>query len=263
MSNSTKDKRLDRNVSIARWDRDRAILLGGCAAITAVAWFYLLRMAPDVHPSGHVHSHSAMDAGALFAMWTVMMVAMMVPSTVPFVLAFHAEQVRRRAQQIAAVSSAFFIAGYLATWTVFSGACAFLQEWLHRNALLSPAMSAASPIFSGAILIAAGAYQWSPMKNACLHHCRTPFSFLLSEWREGVTGAFRMGAEHGLFCIGCCWMLMMLPFAAGVMNLVWMAGLTVLLMMEKAAPGGERTGRISGALLLSLGAGVILFRFRF
>jgi len=114
--------------------------------------------------------------------------------------------------------------------------CAVLQQLLHNRMLVSPTMSATSSVLSGGILIAAGAYQWTPIKNACLRHCRSPLTFLLSEGQEGTTGAFLMGAHHGLFCIGCCWMLMMLPFAAGVMNLGWMAGITVLLLLEKAAP---------------------------
>jgi predicted metal-binding membrane protein len=238
-------------------DRDRSMLLGGSAVITALAWLYLIRMAGRMQASGHIHSHAIMNTGTLFVMWAVMMVAMMLPSTLPFVFAFSGEQARRHATQMPVVPTAFFVAGYFTMWTVFSGACAVLQQVLHTQALLSPIMSETGSAFSGGILIAAGVYQWTPMKNACLRHCRSPLTFLLSEWREGATGAFRMGASHGLFCIGCCWMLMMLPFAAGVMNLVWMAGITVLLMLEKAAPGGELTGRICGALLALLGAYVI------
>lgn len=234
-------------------DRDRGILLGGAAVITGIAWLYMAQMA------GQMHARPAMDAGALFAMWAVMMVAMMLPSTLPFVFAFRAEQGRRSAMQLPLVSTVFFISGYFAVWTVFSGACAAVQELLHRKALLSPMMSLTSHVSSGVVLISAGVYQWTPMKNACLRHCRSPLTFLLSEWREGSNGAFRMGADHGLFCIGCCWMLMLLPFAAGVMNLLWMAGITVLLILEKAAPGGELTGRICGALLALVGFYLIWF----
>ena len=239
-------------------NRDRALLLGGAASITGVAWLYMVRVATRMEASGHFHLHTAVDAEALFVMWAVMMVAMMLPSTLPFVFAFSAEQGRRRAKQMTVVPAAFLVAGYLSLWIVFSGACAALQQVLHRQALLSPMMSATSSVFSGSILIAAGVYQWTPMKNACLRHCRSPLSFLLSDWREGTDGAFRMGADHALFCIGCCWMLMMLPFAAGVMNLMWMAGITVLLMLEKAAPGGQWMGRICGALLALLGGYTII-----
>jgi len=242
-----------------RIDRDRAILLGGVAAITGVAWLYMVRMVDRMPAAGQAHSHAAMQVGSLFVMWVVMMVAMMLPATLPYVFAFSAEQRRRQADRMPVVPAAFFIAGYFSLWTAFSGACAVLQQVLHEKALLSPAMSATSSVFSGAVLIAAGAYQWTPMKNACLRHCRSPLTFLLSEWREGKAGAFRMGAGHGLFCIGCCWLLMMLPFAAGVMNLLWMAGITVFLLLEKAAPKAEWTGRTGGALLAVAGACVIIF----
>jgi len=233
-------------------NRDRAILLSGSAAITALAWLYVVRIADG-------HSRMAMDLGALFVMWSVMMVAMMLPSTLPFMLLFRAEQVRRHANHAPIVPLPFFAAGYFAVWIVFSGVCAALQQILHSQSLLTPMMSAASPLLAGGILIAAGVYQWTPMKNACLRHCRSPLSFLLNDWREGPGGAFRMGAGHGLFCVGCCWMLMLLPFAAGVMNLLWMAGITVFLLLEKAVPGGEITARVCGALLALVGAYVIWF----
>ena len=251
-------------------DRDRAILLGGAAAVTGLAWWYLAVAAGRIETPGHVHSqashmhtaysHAVTDIGALFAMWAAMMVAMMLPSTLPFVFTFSAEQSRRRTKQMTVVPTAFFVAGYFTLWIIFSGACALLQQALRRLALLSPGMTATSSAFSGAVLVAAGLYQWTPMKNACLRHCRSPLTFLLGDWREGAAGAFRMGADHGLFCIGCCWMLMMLPFAAGVMNLLWMAGLTVLLLVVKAAPGGEWMGRICGALLALGGACIVIFK---
>jgi predicted metal-binding membrane protein len=237
-------------------DRDRTILLCGSAAIAGVAWWYMVRVSGRMQS----HVHTTMDTTALFIMWTIMMVAMMLPSTLPFLFTFSAEQVRRRTKQMTVIPTAFFAAGYFSLWTVFSGACALLQQELHRLALISPMMSATSAVFAGAVLVAAGVYQWTPMKNACLRHCRSPLTFLLSDWREGAAGAFRMGAGHGLFCIGCCWMLMMLPFAAGVMNLLWMAGITVLLLLEKAAPGGQWMGRICGALLALGGACVLIFK---
>ncbi len=193
----------------------------------------------------------------LLAMWAVMMVAMMLPSTLPFVFAFNQEQRLRQVRGSAIVSTSFFIAGYLAVWMAFSTGCAALQEFLHGRELLSSMMMSTSFVFSACLLMAAGVYQWTPLKNACLHHCRTPFAFLLGKWHEGRSGAVWMGAKHGLFCVGCCWMLMLLPFAAGVMDLRWMAGITVLLLLEKAAPGGEWVSRIAGAALTVAGAGVL------
>lgn len=242
-------------------DRDRSILLGGAASITSIAWLSMLRMAAHTHHAGHIHPGAAMDSGATFLMWAVMMVAMMLPSTLPFAFAFSAEQERRHALEMPLVPTVFFLLGYFAVWTGFSLVCAALQEWLHSQALLSSTMSLSSRVSAGALMIAAGAYQWTPMKNACLRHCRSPLTFLLSDWREGAAGAIRMGAGHGLFCIGCCWMLMLLPFAVGVMNLLWMAGISAFLLLEKAAPGGEPTGRVCGALLALTGASLLFFKF--
>jgi predicted metal-binding membrane protein len=241
---------------------DRALLLGGAAVVTVVAWLYMLRMAGYGPGSADMHERMTMGAGALFVMWAVMMVAMMLPSMLPFAMAFRGEQLRRDANGMPTVPTVFFVAGYFVIWTAFSAACAGLQVLLHNRALLSPMMTATSSVLSGAILIAAGVYQWTPMKNACLRHCRTPLTFMLSAWREGISGAFRMGAGHGLFCVGCCWMLMLLPFAAGVMNLLWMAGIAVLLLLEKCVPGGEVTARLCGASLAVLGVGVMYFGVR-
>lgn len=238
-------------------DRDRTILLGGSLALTGIAWLAMVRFSMGMTMPNHPAMPMQAGVEALFAMWAVMMVAMMLPSTLPFVFAFSQEQRRRKAQHGTVVPTAFFVAGYFAVWIGFSALCALLQVFLHSRALLSHRMMSTSLVFSACLLIATGAYQWTPMKNACLHHCRTPFAFLLGEWREGRNGAMRMGAQHGLFCVGCCWMLMLLPFAAGVMDLRWMAGITVLLLLEKAAPGGEWVSRIAGILLVTAGAGVL------
>ena len=240
-------------LDIRSWQirRDRAIFIGGAAAVTALAWLYLVRMA------GHAHSFHSIDFAATFLMWTVMMIAMMLPSALPFVFAFGAEHRRRRAHNLPYVSAGVFLSGYFATWTAFSAMAALIQQALHRSALLSPMMTATSSVFVSGILIAAGVYQWTPYKEACLRHCRTPLSFLLSDWREGSLGAFRMGIDHGLFCLGCCWLLMALPFAAGVMNLTWMAAITVFILIEKAAPGGPWFGRIGGVALIGVGTWMI------
>ncbi|MEZ5365461.1 MAG: DUF2182 domain-containing protein [Bryobacterales bacterium] len=190
-------------------------------------------------------------------MWTVMMVAMMLPSALPFVFVFGAEHKRRQAAQLPYVPASVFLAGYFAIWTAFSAVAAVARQALHLSALLSPTMNATNAVFAGGVLVAAGVYQWTPFKDACLRHCRTPLSFLLSEWRDGAWGTFRMGIEHGFFCLGCCWLLMALPFAAGVMNMMWMAAITVFILIEKAAPGGRWFGRAGGAALVSVGAWMI------
>ena len=240
---------------------DRAIFLSGAALVSIVAWAYLARMAHA--PTGRVHAHASTGFAAIFLMWTVMMIAMMLPSALPFVFAFGAEHRARRSRNLPYVPAGVFLAGYFAIWTAFSALAAALQQELSRGALLSPAMTATSSLMVGGILVAACAYQWTPFKDACLRHCRSPLMFLLSDWREGSWGAFRMGIDHGLFCLGCCWLLMALPFAAGVMNLTWMAAITAFILVEKAAPGGQWFGRAGGAALAGAGAWIIIAAIRF
>ena len=186
-----------------------------------------------------------------FVMWTVMMVGMMAPSVAPvLLLASKAPRDSRRSSLSVAVS---FGAGYLLVWTAFS-AIATLAQWaLHEGALLSPAMAASSPRVAGAILIGAGLYQLTPLKQLCLTHCRSPISFLMAHWRGGRTGPIRMGVHHGLHCLGCCWALMAVLFAVGVMNLAWVAGLALLVLVEKVAPGAERISRLAGVAFVLLG----------
>jgi predicted metal-binding membrane protein len=191
-----------------------------------------------------------------------MMVAMMLPSASPFVLCFAAVHRRRKSESLPYVPTGVFLGGYLAIWTAFSALAATAQLALHRMALLSSAMTATSSVFAGSLLVAAGVYQWTPLKNSCIRHCRSPLGFLLSDWHDGRWGAMRMGAEHGIFCLGCCWVLMLLPFAAGVMSLLWMAALTAFILIEKMIPGGDRVGRIAGALLAVGGGGLIFSALR-
>ena len=228
---------------------DRSVFLGGAIAVTALAWLSLVRM--------NLHLHHSVDFAATFLMWTIMMIAMMLPSALPFVFVFGAEHRKRRARNLPYVPAGVFLAGYFAMWTAFSAVAALLQQALHRGALLKSMTNTTYSVFAGGILIAAGVYQWTPFKDACLRHCRSPLSFLLSDWREGSLGAFRMGIDHGLFCLGCCWLLMVLPFAAGVMNLLWMAAITAFILIEKAAPGGQWFGKIGGAALTGVGIWII------
>jgi predicted metal-binding membrane protein len=188
-------------------------------------------------------------------MWSVMMVAMMLPSAAPTILLVLAAHRRSGGSMLA---SACFAGGYLAVWTGFSGIAAMTQWSFHRAAILSPEMTAASPLFGGALLIVAGAYQWLPIKYACLSHCRSPLAFLARHWRAGWSGSLRMGVLHGAFCLGCCWALMALLFVGGVMNLLWVGILTAFVLVEKLAPHGPLVGRTAGAILAAWGLWVIL-----
>ena len=158
------------------------------------------------------------------------------------------------------MATGIFLAGYLAIWIGFSAVAAFMQWVLHGKALLSPMMVSTSPWLGGALLVAAGIFQWTPLKNACLTSCGSPLNFLMTGWREGKWGAFTMGLKHGVQCAGCCWFLMLLLFVAGVMNVWWIAILTVLVLIEKIAPRGKgiMLGKLAGVFFVAWGVWVIV-----
>jgi len=205
-----------------------------------------------------LHAWPWLDLLPLFLMWVTMMVAMMLPSAAPMILLVATIHRRRRERANPAAPTAIFAAGYLLVWTAFSAAAALAQWGLHGAALLSPAMASTSPVFSGVLLIVAGAYQWLPVKSACLHRCRSPLSFLGSEWREGIAGAVVMGFRHGLFCLGCCWALMTLLFVAGVMSPLWVAAIAGLVLLEKVARAGVVVGKIAGLVLFAWGGWMLV-----
>jgi predicted metal-binding membrane protein len=192
----------------------------------------------------------------LFVMWAVMMVAMMVPSAAPLILIFAAVYRKRQERQDPAVPTAIFLTGYLLVWTGFSGLATLAQWGLHTAALLSPMMVSTSSILGGVLMLAAGIFQWTSLKHACLTHCRSPIGFLMTHWQEGTRGAFIMGLEHGTYCVGCCWILMTLLFVAGVMNLVWVAFIAAFVLAEKVLPRGDLVGRLAGGMLIL--AGIVL-----
>jgi predicted metal-binding membrane protein len=200
---------------------------------------------------------SALELLLLFLMWVTMMVAMMLPSAAPMILLVATVQRRRRERASPAAPTAIFAAGYLVVWICFSAAAALTQWGLHQAALLSPGMASTSPVLGGILLVAAGAYQWLPVKSACLSRCRSPLGFLGSEWREGSVGALVMGLRHGLFCLGCCWALMTLLFVAGVMHLLWVAAIAGLVLVEKVVRTGPWIGKLTGLVLIAWGAGML------
>jgi len=175
------------------------------------------------------------------------------PSAMPMVLVFAAANRSRRARGGDFVPTAVFAAGYLIAWAVFGLAATFSEWGLEQAALVSPATQRVGPTLGAGITIAAGLYQLTPLKNACLAHCRSPLDFVLNHWREGAAGAVRMGLEYGFYCLGCCWVLMALLFAVGIMNLLWMAVLTAFVLIEKLVPAGQWIPRVSGLLLLGFG----------
>ncbi len=240
--------------------RDRIAILAGLSGVTLLAWVYLIVMAlamEEMPMDGaelmSIHPWNAADFLLMFLMWAVMMVGMMVPTAVPMTLIYAAVARKAASQDRPLASTANFVLGYIVMWTLFSAAATLIQWGLDQAALLSPMMVSSSPFLGAGLLIAAGVYQWMPYKDACLQHCRAPAHFFAQHWQTGRLGAFRMGVEHGAFCLGCCWALMGLLFLGGVMNLLWIAAITLFVLLEKALPFGDRGGRVMGALMILVG----------
>lgn len=245
--------------------RDRIIVMAGLAAVTVLAWLYVLQFAASMAGMDSNNMEMSMpttqawgsgDIFLTFTMWAVMMVAMMAPSATPMVLMFARVKRERHADQTPVPATIVFLCGYLMVWTLFSAGATLAQWGLHSAALLSPAVISVTPLIGGVLLILAGVYQFTPLKRACLAQCRTPLGFLMAEWRAGTRGALIMGVHHGIYCLGCCWLLMTLLFVAGVMNLLWVALIAVTVLVEKIAPAGQWVSRTIG--LLAVGWGVWL-----
>jgi len=247
--------------------RDRAIILAGLIAVTALAWAYMfylaarmgdMSMSPDMTDmtemaAPQMRSWGIIDLVLMFIMWSVMMVAMMVPSAAPMILVFAKVQRNRQSNESPFAPTSALVLGYLLVWTAFSAIATLTQWGFHSAALLSPMMMSTSPLLGGGLLVAAGIFQWTPLKRACLVHCRSPLHFFMTEWRDGATGALQMGGRHGAYCVGCCWVLMALLFVAGVMNLLWVAAIAAFVLIEKMVPRGEIVGRAFGVALIAAG----------
>ena len=249
--------------------RDRLIISVALALVAAGAWSYTIYEARRMDVTGvcacvgmkmggpDLASWSVASLPPLFLMWAVMMVAMMLPSAAPILLTFAAVARNRRQAGRPYVPVSVFAAGYLVIWSAFSLLAAFGQWLLHRAALLSPAMASSSAAFAGVLLLAAGIFQFTPLKKSCLTHCRAPLDFIMTRWREGWRGAFGMGIEHGAFCAGCCWALMALLFVLGVMNILWIAVLTIIVALEKMLPRTKWFSAVSGLALIAWGVWVM------
>jgi len=236
--------------------RTRIAIWAGLAGAAALAWLGILRMEQTMWgmPMAGLHPWSALDFAMMLAMWAVMMVGMMIPSAAPAVMIY--AQVERRAARDGHVlaPTGLFVAGYLLAWAGFSVGATLAQWALERAALLSPLWVTTSPTLGASLLILAGVYQLTPWKDACLRQCRAPAQFLAAHWRTGAAGALRLGVRHGLACIGCCGLLMALLFVGGVMNLLWIAGITGFVLLEKTLPHGPASTRIAALGLIATGA---------
>jgi predicted metal-binding membrane protein len=247
--------------------RDRLIVLAGLAGVTALAWLYLVLMVAGMDMSmdmgeamamPQIRPWSATDFLLMFLMWAIMMVGMMAPSAAPMILLYARVCRTQRDKGRPFAPTGAFVAGYVAVWSAFSLIATVLQWALEQAALVSPMMVGTSTVLGGGLLIAAGIYQLSPLKHVCLRHCRGPLDFIVRYWRKGTGGAFVMGIEHGAYCVGCCWFLMGLLFVGGVMNLLWVAAIATLVLIEKVAPFGETIARVSGAGLAAAGLVLLL-----
>jgi len=255
--------------------RDRRIVVAAVVVLAALAWVYLLWLARSMSmagmPMAEMPDMPAMNLSAavtpmlrpwtagdftfIFLMWAIMMVGMMTPSATPMILIYARVAHHSALDGKPLAATGWFAGGYLLSWTAFSLVAAFAQVLLERAAFLTPMMEAATGGIGGVVLIAAGLYQCTPLKDACLRQCQSPFAFIQAQggFKDGIAGSIRLGLRHGFYCIGCCWMLMALLFAGGVMNIAWIAAIAIFVLLEKAIPAGRIITRIAGACLAITG----------
>jgi predicted metal-binding membrane protein len=262
--------------------RDRSIMIVALAALTALAWVDLAWLANDMAMGGMDMTGFRMipagrslmmptsepwkpiEFGYVFAMWVIMMIGMMTPSVAPMILVYARVGRQAATQGKPFAASGWFAAGYLLAWTSFSLVATSVQWVLERAALLTPMMASASNILGGVVLIVAGLYQWTPLKEACLSYCQSPLLFIQRQggFRRDPGGALRLGFRHGIYCIGCCWALMGLLFVGGVMNILWIAALSILVLLEKIVPNGRMVSRIAGAGFIAGGVWLLVMTLR-
>ena len=248
----------------------RAVALAPLAAVIVAAWAYLL-LAADIPREMDMGGGQMIAVPAAWSpphvvliliMWDAMMAAMMLPTAAPTVLLVTALAGDRLVNSnLIPATAILFASGYLLVWCAFSLAATLLQWGLNEAGLLSDTMAFGNAFLANAVLISAGIYQWTPLKDTCLRHCRSPTEFLVRHWYGGMLGAVGTGIHHGLFCLGCCWMLMMLLFVGGVMNLAWVAAIGLSVLLEKTAPFGGNMSRLTGALFVAWGVTGLLRTF--
>jgi predicted metal-binding membrane protein len=255
--------------------RDRLTVAAALIIVTLLAWAYVLWLAAAGNMAGMdmdgmdmremagamapaIRTWALGDFAFMFAMWSVMMVGMMTPSVAPMILVYARVANDASARAIPFAPPMYFALGYFLAWTLFAVVATASQWGLEKAALLTPMLATASRSFGGVVLIVAGAYQWSPLKDSCLSQCRSPLSFVQHHggFKPGVASSVRLGILHGVYCVGCCWALMALLFVAGVMNLFWVAGIMVFVLAEKTVPFGRYVARLAGSAAIV--AGILL-----
>lgn len=242
--------------------RDRLIIISGLFFITLLSWLYIIYLYNQMtymnmnalfFAMPMTPEWTATDFMLLFLMWLVMMIAMMLPSVAPLILIFATVNRQRRKQDRPFVNTAYLMAGYFLVWAAFSLAATTLQWLLQQIALLNPEMKITSKIVASLTLFVAGIFQFTPLKQTCLKYCRTPLDFIQRHWKEGKKGALGMGIENGFYCLGCCWMLMVLLFVAGIMNLLWIALIALFVLIEKVSPQIKWIPYAAGIALIAYG----------
>ena len=243
--------------------QDKKIVISGLILVSGVCWLYMFYMAwamENMHlvdmwmpPMAGMQPWTAWDFFMLFFMWFSMMIAMMTPSVSPMVMMYTTVSRAKKLKQQPYAPTFIFLTGYLVAWALFSVFASAIQWPLHESNVLDPMMYNNSYLLSGAIILLAGIYQMTPMKDACLNQCRTPLGFLMAAWKDGKSGAFQMGLYHGMFCVGCCWALMAVLLAVGVMNMLWVLLIAVFVLIEKILPFSPTATR------MMTGAGLVVW----
>ena len=246
--------------------KDRFVVLIALFILCVLSWLYIIYLYNQMYPMDMdaflfampmTSNWSWTDFVLLFLMWFVMMIAMMTPSVAPLVLIFTSINRKRRQEQNPFVSSGYLLGGYFLVWAAFSLFATILQWLLQRVSLLNPEMFTTSKILGGIIFILAGAFQFTPLKNTCLNTCRSPVGFIQQYWKEGKSGALRMGIQNGTYCLGCCWILMILLFVSGIMNILWIAIISLFVLIEKVL-SAKVISFIAGIALIAYGIVVLL-----
>lgn len=259
--------------------RDRLVVAGALGVVVALAWGYVIWLAVDMRMDGMDMSGfrmipagmglmapadapwRAIEFAFVFVMWAAMMVGMMAPSAAPMILMYARVGRHGKIEGKPLAATGWFAAGYVLAWTGFSLAATIIQWAIERSALLDSQMASASNVLGGIVLIAAGIYQWTPLKDVCLAQCQTPLQFLMRHggFRGDVPGCLLLGLRHGAYCVGCCWALMALLFVGGVMNVLWIALLSMLVLLEKLTPSGRWVARAAGIVCIAAGVWMLLF----
>jgi predicted metal-binding membrane protein len=246
--------------------RDRFVVLMALVILCFLSWLYIIYLYNQMYPMNMdaflfampmTSNWSWVDFVLLFLMWFVMMIAMMTPSVAPLVLIFTSINRKRRQQQNPFVSSGYLLSGYFLVWAAFSLFATILQWLLQHVSLLNPEMITTSKILGGIIFILAGVFQFTPLKNTCLNTCRSPMGFIQQYWKDGKSGALRMGIQNGIYCLGCCWILMILLFVSGIMNILWIAIISLFVLVEKVLLA-KVISFIAGLALIAYGIVILL-----